>query len=152
MSSLKQRRLSWIVTGSILLIGGALLFFGARFLPGLLAANRLLPEEEPFTELYFEDHQKLPLLLEEDQVASASFTIVNRENRQTPYLYEVVKSATNEAARVISSGSATLENDEKRTVRFLYTAATEEAKTRIQVRLRGMDQQIHFWINNRYQQ
>jgi hypothetical protein len=76
----------------IIIVGAFLIFTGGMFSSG-----------SGFSELYFEDHQKLPTIINENDPVNFSFTVVTHNKENTDYSYEVF--AGNQTVR---SGSFTL--------------------------------------------
>ncbi|MCX7997132.1 MAG: DUF1616 domain-containing protein [Patescibacteria group bacterium] len=132
---------------AVIVLVGTVVFWPA--IVAFLDQNRLLPVPESYTELYLEDHLEIPVTLMPEQTASASFTIRNRERRTMNYRYTVSRTTGTDTAR-IASGTARLADGQARSFRFDYSIATTEPKTRFAIELDGMNQQIHFWINNIY--
>ncbi|MFW5703295.1 MAG: hypothetical protein ACOCXQ_00480 [Patescibacteria group bacterium] len=139
------------------LIGFALLLMGSGILVlnyqqqilSLMNQYKLLPQPERFTELYLNEHLNLPTIVAEDQIASASFTIHNKEHRKVTYPF-VVKQQVDDFHEIIGSGEAELRQDEQITIPFKFALASPEAKTKIEIALLNTNQTVHFWVNNIY--
>jgi hypothetical protein len=112
----------------------------------VLRANHLLPEPEKLTELYFEDHTKLPSTIVPGQEETFRFTIHNLEYQPMSYPYSVVvETAT--GSSVVNVGSIDLAHDAKKT--FTQDISFPEAtRTAVIVRLDNNAQIIRFWLNN----
>lgn len=123
-----------------------LLFFiaGIEFLISGMFYAYSLPQPERFTELYFENHTKLPTEAQPNQPYTFSFTVHNLEYQDTPYNYESYLDLDTGKAE-IGHGSFTLKQDEYLTVRQEYSLAMALPKTKIVVNLINKNQQIDFW-------
>ncbi len=108
---------------------------------------------ESFTELYFEDHEEIPTILELNEWQSFEFTIHNLENEQTTYNYNVYIEYYNSRNKVgqttkILDDSITLNHDEFFTEEVEYTLTEEYSSAKITVAANG--QTIHFWLGEQW--
>ncbi len=135
-----------LITGIVLAIVVFVAFTQQQNVVDFLNKNKLLPQPEPFTELYFEDHLNLPKTLEATEEANFKFTVHNLEHKPMDYLYSV-NAIASDSSRLIKQGEFRLLHDEYAT--FQETVSTAEAKqrTKINVSLDNLDQSIHFWVN-----
>jgi hypothetical protein len=62
-----------------------------------LRDNRLLPEPEPLTELYFKDHFNLPMKYYPGESYPIEFVVHNVEYKPMDYTYEMTATATDGA-------------------------------------------------------
>lgn len=149
----KEGRKDAKITALLMLAGAVFVVFGVlanvEKIRAILDENRLLPRSELYTELYFEDHTKIPKFLEPNTPATASFTIRNFEFTDREYRYRVMAKTGTESA-VIASGTARLGHAQRVTIPFTYSVATTEPATRIEATLEKPVQSVHFWINNKY--
>ncbi len=111
-----------------------------------MAKFHLLPEPEPFTELYFEDHLKLPAKRDNaGKNYQFRFTVHNLEYRERDYLYEV-KEVEGERETRIAEGGFSLKHDKFKTIPVEYGIATGSGRVKIQTCLTDNDQCVHFWM------
>lgn len=123
---------------------------------------------EPLTEVYFENHTKLPTYLFLDKPYNYSFTVHNLEYQKMRYYYNV--SAFNEDGEFLyemDSGNFILENNETKTIFEDFSYSEHFERTKIVVNIEKdlsletpefkkklwwpdpnypMDIDIHFWI------
>lgn len=134
------------ITGIVLAVMVFLAISQQQHIVDFLNKNKLLPQPEPFTELYFEDHLNLPKTLEATEEANFKFTVHNLEYKPMDYEYSV-EAIASDSSRLIKQGSFKLLHDEYAT--FEETVSTAEAKqrTKININLDNIDQSIHFWVN-----
>ena len=114
---------------------------------GIILAVVLLftiKKDEPFTELYFNNHQDLPKEIELHKTYTFYFTIHNFEYNRIRYIYSIYVSSY-----VIDAGKVTLDHDQSITLQksFMITKHFELAK--VIVRLENREQEIHFWIKEK---
>ncbi len=129
-----------------------LLIFTAIFLNRDIFANylgkyNLLPKPEPLTELYFEDHLKLPENISPDREYQVGFVVHNLEYEDYKYDYSVISDASG-SATLLNKGSFSLKHDEYKTIREKFSISEDSLKTKISVNLDNKKQSIHFWVTN----
>jgi uncharacterized membrane protein len=136
---------SAIITVSIGLFIRAILY--AVSIPSVKEAIAMATTVKPetFTELYFEDHINLPNKIEIGKAQAFKFTIHNLEYRNMTYKYEI-QAIDEKGDRTLVSGSATLSQDEYRTISTSYKIATASGRMKIQVVLLDLKQLIDFWM------
>lgn len=142
-----SKLLSWI---GFLCFGIGVLIVFESIKPTLityLQNKDLLPREESYTELYIENHTELPVQMDEDTIATASFTIRNMEQTEVTYPYEIAEHVNGERV-VFSSGESKVVNQELKSIPFEYKGTTPYAEKRIEVTLLNKNQSIYFWITN----
>lgn len=101
---------------------------------------------EPFTELYFEDHQNLPKDIEPNRDYTFRFTIHNMENQKVDYTYKIGIQGGEPFPTTISMGFMKLENNEARTISQAFRLPEGSESAKVIVELEGRDQEIHFWV------
>ncbi len=121
-------------------------FFNKQYIIDKLNQYKLLPQPEPFTELYFEDHLKLPQVYKTNANNSFRFTVHNLEYKTYTYDY-YIKAIASDSARIISKGSFTLKNDESKTIKERISTEEANQRTKILIDLDNKKQSIHFWVN-----
>lgn len=115
---------------------------------------------ETFTELYFENHTKLPTQLANQDnkfwyyypttnLYSFSFTIHNLENKDMVYPYEVY-SISNDTT-LIDENEVSIKNNESKTITEQFSLPAKYSTTKILVNLPSKDQQISFWMEGNIQ-
>lgn len=133
----------------ILGIAIGIVFFSAIIISRLnfsevLAHYNLLPEPEPYTELYFEDHLQLPQLFKLNEENEFAFTVHNLEYKTMTYDYTVMANSTTSAA-LVDQGKITLNHDESKTINEKFTIRNPHQKVKLTVNLDNKDQAIHFF-------
>jgi hypothetical protein len=113
--------------------------------PELYAWN-IIPKPEMFTELYFENHEKLPLEIMPQKKYSFAFTIHNVENKNMVYPYTVYM-ITNHNKVVLQHGNISLHQDKAQTIPVNITISSVMPTSEIVVDLPKKKQSIDFWIN-----
>ena len=100
-------------------------------------------EPEKFTELYFENHNDLPGLIDTNQIYNFRFTLHNAEYQIMNYPYEGYIEQDNQKI-LISKGILTLEPDEYKTTEVYFNL--NNLKSKITINLTGKNQSIAFWM------
>ncbi len=122
-------------------------YYNREKLVAIFHTYKLIPLSERYTELYIGNHDSLPLILEPEQVATASFTIHNKEGQTYSYSY-LVTGETGAEKQIVASGSARIQNNEWISIPFTVQVATTEPKTKYTIALPEKQQSVHFWVNN----
>lgn len=102
-------------------------------------------QTEPFTELYFENHQSLPQHLELNQDYPFQFTIHNLENKPLKYYYEVSLDLDHHR-QILKQAQITLNHDQHQTFTESFHVDQPFTQGKITVTLLTKHQSIHFWI------
>ncbi len=101
---------------------------------------------ETFTELYFENHNKLPKQTDLQKAQTFSFTIHNVEYHKMSYPYEVfIEDADGNRAEILKD-IVVLNHDEKKTIPVYYELLQSVKRAKVVVSLPTKDQEIHYWI------
>lgn len=111
----------------------------------LLATYHLLPEPEPLTELYFEDHATLPAKAVAGIPIRFRFTLHNVEYADTAYPYRITVT-TDRATETVEERTIVLPHDTFHTI-TREIVLTEATRSAVRVELDGRDQAIQFWLN-----
>lgn len=119
--------------------------------------EKLLPEEEHFTELYFEEPLSLPVDIKQKSPKEFAFTVHNLEGRDMDYLYRVYFMANSEKASIteqkkkqLQLQSTHIENGKYLTKRIAFTRNDIGVEAgQIVVELPEQKQEIYFLINNK---
>jgi len=96
---------------------------------------------EPFTELYFEDHQNLPREIELGKEYSFRFTVHNVGGKGVNYFYEFSKDN-----RLLDAKTFILEDSKTTTFREVFTINENFEEAKMTIKLLNKDQEIHFWV------
>ena len=102
---------------------------------------------ETFTELYFEDHLKLPDKVSASKTYAFKFTIHNLENKDMEYPYQVYIKTDNQKY-TINSNNVSIKNNEYKTISETFSIPKIAGRSAVVVNLIDKSQQIDFWINN----
>ena len=107
---------------------------------------KLIPENPPFTELYFDNSSALPQNIIRHQPFSFSFTIHNLEGATTTYPYSVYLQYVSGAQSVFDSGRVTLSNGAATTISIRHIFNFSAKGPEIVVKLVSLNQQIDFYL------
>lgn len=102
-------------------------------------------QPERFTELYFEDHLKLPTRAVKNDTYEFRFTIHNLEHKRMEYPYEVSADYDGQI-QVFDRKKVTLDHDEYKTITVYFELVDQVDKVRMTVRLVNKNQDIGFWL------
>jgi len=109
---------------------------------------KLVPKQERFTELYFDDHVNLPKQIQKGEKISFSFVIHNLEGKKWDYPYAIFFISQNGQVTKIEEKTVTLSNGEFKTIEESYISNLAENNGGIHVALQQPQQEIHFLLNN----
>jgi hypothetical protein len=140
-----------IVITVLVLCGLTAAYFYRTGISEALSSVKLVPEPEPYTELYFDNADSLPTSTTAGQPMAFSFTIHNVEGTSTVYPYEVYFQYPNGAPFVIARDSVTLADGASTTIDVLHTFKPLSTQGKIVVDLTSLKQQIDFIVNNPYE-
>jgi len=105
----------------------------------LVAATSRQPEY--LTELYFNDHLKLPKTYQAGTTETFNFTIHNQEGHDFTYTYLI----TINGKRYLQPRQIAVPNGASRTVRKTIAINDTSNRAEVQVSLLGTGQTIHYW-------
>ncbi len=125
-----------------------------------LHAWKLLPEPERLTELYYENHTKLPTTFTVETPLQFSFTAHNLEYQTATYYYTISQSSEDgKKSQTLSSGSFTLPQDAYHTQPIVVApvyqsqfSARSQITTTIKADITGgpaVNESIHFWVSKK---
>ncbi len=120
----------------------------SSYINSVLNRLNLIPKQEEFTELYFDDYSKLPKQSVAGQDISFSFTIQNHEGRDVTYPYKVYFEYPSGYKYVIKSGLVTTSNRESKTIWVNHRFGMSNLYGKVVVNLENIDQSIHFLLPN----
>lgn len=124
------------------------LLFGCIYLYTNRVALKIVPENQPLTELYFTDYAKLPTATVAGQPISFSFTVDNLEGVTTTYPYTVYFEDRNGDQTEMVKSSVTVANNATTSVSVPYTFNTSNLNGSVVVDLTQLDQKIDFLLPN----
>ena len=138
------------ITLLVVLIVGVWLFTHASAVRQSAAKLSLIPKEEHFTEIYFEDPQQLPRLYMPRKTQEFSFTIHNLEDKDMDYAYQAYFIP----AEISSTSTALLKRETLHVPKNGYVAKKIAytldgkilTKDTVVVRLPELKQEIHFIV------
>lgn len=120
---------------------------------------QVLPRPEQLTELYFEDHQKLPTTYHLESPEAVKFTTHNLEHQQVSYAYKLYAVSEDNKTRIeLTSGSFTLAHNQ----RYIVSVAPaipdlgQRVRVLVELQINGVKsptgditdykQSIHYWV------
>jgi hypothetical protein len=109
---------------------------------------KLIPRQERFTELYFNDHVNLPKYISKGEKISFSFVIHNLEGEDTQYPYVVYFKSQDGQIVNIEEKSVLLRDGQFKTINESYTSSSDDNNGGIFVELQEPKQGIDFLLNN----
>ena len=113
-----------------------------------LIYHKLLPLPETLTELYFEDHLKLPNRIDPKKEYNFSFTVHNLEYKDMEYIYKV-KAKSENSQYLITNGNINLKHDEYKNVAVVFKLKNIKERTKVEVDLAGKNQRVRFWMEGK---
>lgn len=103
--------------------------------------------DEPITELAFARHTALPKKYIPEKQTTLQFTIHNLEHQDVTYKYEILQyDAAGKVLRTLASGNAAVKNNHRHTETVSITYGDGGSRSRIQLRLLGQHQTLHYWV------
>jgi hypothetical protein len=139
-------------TSIILISLVVVLFLGFVFrkeIGASLASLKLTPQKETFTELYFDDSDKLPDQTIQGKEETFSFTIHNMEGVSVEYPYVVYFTGPANPRAVLAQGSVTLEDNEYRSIPISHVFKATNQTGTIVVELLNLNQKITFLVTDK---
>jgi len=109
---------------------------------------KLIPRQERFTELYFNDHTNLPKYISRGEKISFSFVIHNLEEKRIWYPYVVYFKSQDGRTYEIEEKSVFLEDGESKTIKESCTSILADNSGGIFVELKDSQQEIHFLLTD----
>jgi uncharacterized membrane protein len=114
---------------------------------------KLLPQPEPFTELYIYDfgtlREAFPTTVEKGTTISFSFVIHNLEGRAMTYPYTIDVLDDSQSTSTISRGSVVLLNNASTTISTHYTFKRSHTQAEMFITLPDLNQSLHFFVPNK---
>ncbi len=134
---------------ALLIVIGAVVLVANK--PAVIAQMndwKLLPQDEPFTELFLNNHLDLPKEIVKGQTVSFSFTIHNLEGKTMTYPYVVYLKTDGGYQIPIAHDSVTVNNKQARTIVESYTFKNADQNVTVFIELSGVNQNLHFRISS----
>lgn len=100
---------------------------------------------ETLTELYFENHTKLPSYVELDREYPYAFTIRNLELKDMNYRYRIYIDQEGKKLP-ITSGNVSIKDGESKTIKQNLLQHNAKDRVKVVIELTDLNQQIDFWI------
>lgn len=120
----------------------------STYVNSVLNRLNLIPKQEKFTELYFDDYSKLPKQSVAGENITFSFTIHNLEGEEVTYPYRVYFEYPSGYKYVIKSGQVTTSNGESQTILVNHKFGVSNLYGKVVVSLDNINQTIHFLLPN----
>lgn len=146
-----MKRLRWVASILILAAVVALFLYAYRSdLYGELNRLKLIPQPEPFTELYLNDYSSLssslPTKIVYGQKISFSFIIHNVEGRVMSYPYKVYIVNDDTSTTTIDSKTVTLAANASTSIPESYMFSASHKQATIFIDLKNPPQSLHFFV------
>ena len=109
----------------------------------------LIPRQERFTELYFNNYNDLPKKIIKDRKKHFSFVIRNLEGETKEYPYKIYFKSQDNQIINIKEDIITLTDGEYEVIEESYAPVSKESAGGIFVELTEKQQQIHFLVVNK---
>lgn len=131
----------------VLAIAGSLALYAYRSpVYAEMNALKLIPQQEPFTELYFENPSALPAEVIAGKPNYFGFVIHNLEGATTTYPYVVYLKYPSGQEGLIMNGTTTLAENTYKIIGTRFTIASSTDKAEVVVLLPKLNQQIDFYL------
>lgn len=111
----------------------------------ILALIFFTDSSEPFTELYFEDHQSLPKSVQKDETYNFQFSIVNHEGELKQYTVKSYALYDDNLMETLGQSVVSIEDQGKTTMAEQFSVTRQFTKAKVVVEL-DSGEEIHFWI------
>ena len=133
---------------TILVVFGGFVFKSMSSQSGKEELSSLLkPAKENLTELYFEDHLKLPKYINQSSGEQFRYTIHNLENKGMNYTIRIYKTTETDKVLLREENAYLLNNQSKSFDEILPPIFNQ--RTKISVELVNKNQDISFWLDKR---
>lgn len=107
--------------------------------------NAILPHNQTYTELAFNNINKLPGTVPIDHRISFSFWVHNDEGRTYTYPYTITIESGN-TATTIKKGSFTLSSNGQKSIDESIAVPSSSNRQQVDVNLTSLNQSIDFWL------
>lgn len=102
-------------------------------------------ENEPYTELYFENYSNLPKEIKLNKTYYFSFTVRNMENKRLKYIYSIDLNST----KLIDGGEFEISHNQSISLQKSFIIKKHLDSVKINVNLINKDQRIYFWVKSK---
>lgn len=157
-----KKRLAYLLFAFSLILLMVVGFIQRTAITNQLHAWQVLPQPDQLTELYFEDHQKLPTTYHVGNSETVKFTTHNLEQQQVSYGYKLYAASEDGTARVeLGSGSFTIDHNQQHTVSVAPAIPDlgQRVRVSIELHINGVKsptgnitdhtQSLHYWVTKR---
>mgnify|MGYP003435165302 FL=1 len=144
----KIETITYVIGLNVLMVFVLIADSRSSYVNGILGKLNLIPKQEKFTELYFDDYSKLPTKSIAGQEVSFSFTISNFEGEDVTYPYKVYFEYPSGYKSVIKTGQITAYNNESKSILVNHKFGISNLYGKVVVHLENVDQTIHFLLPN----
>lgn len=142
-----KKQVTYLLVGFLFLI---VLVLGIVKYPAIDAQLRdwkVLPESEGTTELYFENHLKLPTQYTPGKEQTVRFSTHNVERKRISYSYTINAFSEDANTRVeLGRGTFTLEHDKTNTVTAVVSLPDLGPRSKVVITLTNTNQAISYWV------
>jgi hypothetical protein len=107
-----------------------------------------IPQEEHFTELYFNDPTELPENAEPGETVTFTFTIHSLENTDKNYTFITTFTSKDGRSYPIDERSILITHDEYQVYEESFQLPVDYEQGVVSVTIPEIDQHIHFWLYN----
>ncbi len=134
-----------ILVSLCLIIIGYFLLISKNFNTALDRLS-LLPKQQSFTELYFQDPNNLPQSYQPGIPLSFSFSLHNEENRETQTPFTVIVT-NHTGTKIVDLSTAVLKPNQSQSFTEQITINALATRSAVSVNLPDKNQSIHFWVD-----
>lgn len=139
-------RRTWSVVGLLVILLGAIIYIKRTAIYNEMNNLKLVPQPEPFTELYFDNVPGLPKATVAKQPISFSFTIHNVEYKPVVYPYNAYFETPDGTELIFASNSVSLASNDSTTITASFTPLASNETGEVVVNLTNLNQQIDFLL------
>lgn len=139
--------LKYVRIALILAVVGSMAYFGNAYKTSIykqLDDLHLIPRQEYFTELYFNNHTNLPKKLAKGVSINFSFAIRNLEGKDKEYPYIVYFKNDKYGTTTLDLKTVLVKDNEEKIINETYTFSSKTLKETLFVELTELNQEIHF--------
>jgi hypothetical protein len=107
--------------------------------------NAILPHNQTYTELAFNNVNNLPSTIPTDNQISFSFWVHNEEGQTYTYPYTITIESGNKTTS-IKNGTFTLKSNTQRSIQETITIPSSSSSQQVSINLTSLKQSIDFWL------
>lgn len=142
---LRQKRSIFLIVFFVL--GGIVINHYQLVIYTQLNQWKLIPQPERFTELYFDDHTRLPKIIVPGETNTFVFVVNNLEGHPTYYPYAVYFQGVDGVVVPIQDGTVFLSDGEQQKITVTTKGDWSSSNGKIFVVLKEQNQKIHFFVS-----